>query len=637
MLKHTLLIFLLLASFSLSISGQEYYSKYQSSSRVLQFVSTELDAYMGQIQDPDTLPERMFDVPIGSPSHALSLMEALGNYYQLASSIDRPRYSKQELDYQHIGGMDTRDWIIELGARFAPTAETFDQVNLVSMMALPVFRQGEKLEKNVLWQRMDAPQRKVWKNAIEEYTRWYNPQPPLTREDIGGRPYNYYGLAFHHLALARYTGFDIEDKVLNQTKKVVLSILQRHEGYMDDLGAGVYDRYLHEFIRFTYQGADLLGDEQLKKKLKPFARKAAQLWWTQYNPRKGHSYFYGRSLQNVWDDTFEQVAFFFTYPELAPASATQLVNAYHKAFDYYLSHEYNSSMHRNRMREEGRGTYGYARIGRVWDYSTGTMAKMCKSAYDLQHHFEKNVGGNAVKKLSYHGPDTTVLFYFRKEKNQQMGVWVYNKPSGYVTLPFFVPKLSSDYAMVPYRLPGIEYPVNEDSAFMLPKIQLANGSKMRPGAVPKKLELLKNQQGVRYTADSVLLNGKRSGLASCEAEFSVKDKTYQSEITIRKEGSIGFQSLQFRIPLSWEQVQLQGENLIFSTKGQEGVLHLQLSDGHGRKLNLLKNLRWKVNPNAANYYKGPFEVIRQVVIAEAEGEIVNNTDMLQLRITIEYR
>lgn len=436
------------------ISGKQI-SPEELKEKVITFVGQELTASLDAIQDPDSIPAYLFGEPteggfsLGTVANALS-------QYQAASGK------------QTMGNQDPDKWIKGLLLKeVAGGSTTFAQLNVADIL----YRnsKGKAIEEAAFWSRSTREEQMAIIDFLD-VRRFYDPQ----KDDIGGRPNNYYGVA---LLLAAYNyrlGIEKDKKLIDDLFQKSLTLLARSNGFLDDSRKlqGGFDRYHHEFVRFLWEAAVLMKDRKMQQKLKPVLLSSGKLWWDLFSHETGHSSLWGRSRQNSWDDTFEQAAFFAKNPELSPAPKEQLAAAFVAAYQYYLTHEYNHGNHLNRMLDYGRGTYSYAGRNRIWSYTIGTLKKMTQSVQDLSDALQKaNVETFSAT------PDLPDLNYFLPFRNKERtyGLWILRQNNKTTVLPIVGNGALSDYLPVPFGLAGIEVPVAQRVPVLVPFIELEDG------------------------------------------------------------------------------------------------------------------------------------------------------------------
>ncbi|MBC7912846.1 MAG: hypothetical protein H7Y07_01875, partial [Pyrinomonadaceae bacterium] len=327
----------------------------------------------------------------------------------------------------------------------------------------------KELQTDTFWKSFSSSQQDSIKKFVS-LGRFYN----IKDDNLGGRPNNYYGVALLMAATNYKLGIDKDKKTIDFLFQKCLDVLKKSNGFLDDSRkfTGSFDRYNHEFLRYLWEASVLIQDKPMQRQLKPLVIQSAKLWWDLFSVDMAHSSLWGRSRQNSWDDTFEQVAFFAKNPELSPAGKTQLTSAYILAYNYYLQNEYNLKTHLNRMLDFGRGTYSYAGRNRIFGYTLGTFSKLSASVRDLSTALEHSKIKQVSTTLTL--PDVSRFHTFR-DLDRTYGVWAYRKNNKSFILPVVGNNFSSDYLPAIFGIPGIETPVSGPALNMVPLLELENG------------------------------------------------------------------------------------------------------------------------------------------------------------------
>lgn len=438
------------------------------------FVKTELVATLDAIKQPDAMPSVLFGEPTDGGTNYISLANSLLAYQKLTGE-------------KTIGRHQIDEWVrFYLLKEVDANRIAFPQL-FVAHILLQDCGNGN-LGNSALWKSFTSAKR----DSIIQFLdlkRLYN----VEKDDLGGRPNNYYGVA---LLLATYNyklGIEKDKETINLLFNKSFDVLKKSNGFLDDgrKFTASFDRYNHEFVRFLWESAVLLNDQNVQQELKPIVKQSAELWWDLFSADLGHSSAWGRSLQNSWDDTFEQTAFFSEYPDLSPTTKPLLGAAFLKAYNYYIDHEYNFKTHLNRMLDFGKGTYYYAGRNRIFGYTQGTLHKLTVSADKITTAFDEAKIDTINTTLNL--PDVNRFEVFRSGK-RTYGVWTYRYNNRSFTLPVVGNGIISSYSPAIYGIPGLEAPVAQQVSNLVPIFGLGNNLTLSTaqGADSVKLDADKN-------------------------------------------------------------------------------------------------------------------------------------------------
>lgn len=358
----------------------------------------------------------------------------------------------------------------------APNASTFSQLFLAR--TLLAYETGSKpLANNKLWAKFSKQEQAQVISALD-FRRSYDVK---TKSPAGGRPQNYLAVALLIGAHATELGINPDQTALTELAKQCAAIVKSGGGLLDDdkSGRGRYDRYGREFVQFVWESLKILKMDTELERIKPEVKFNAQLWFDMLNPETGYSYPFGRSLQNSWDDTFEQCALLAENPELSPTSLPVLATVYAKAWQHYLSNQYNFKTHLNRMLEPGRGTYSYAGPNRIWSYTTHTFGKALLSGKQLFDVLAKSGISSWTQKPELPGVERWVPIS-HKGSNRKMGFMIVRNPTNYLVIPvvgsFKGGAANTDYLPVPYGFKGVQQPVQQQTPTLVPHFTLSDGT-----------------------------------------------------------------------------------------------------------------------------------------------------------------
>lgn len=423
-------------------------------------IGNEIEASLAAIKVPGARPDSLFGEAIGGEYNWPSFILTLAKYGQLSKNRNLGNYSLHDWIASYIQRQDLRD------------ANTFSQ--LYYMNTFWLLNRGVATRQSQFFSRFDVKIQEEIINAAD-YRRSFDMS---NKRPINGRPRNYVAVAALTEAYALKNNFVQDKTIIVAMLQDILAHLRSNEGFLDDDygGNGRFDRYNFEYLRFAYMAADLSGEQSLKKELLPFVKNSAAIWWQMFNPETGHSSPYGRSLQNAWDDTFEQTAFYAQYPETAPTTLPQLAAAFVNGVNAWFSSEYNFQTHLNRMLDPGRATWSYAGRNRIWSYTFHSLGKMAYSAHLICEALKK-AKVPLIEITPVLGEVNCFFPFDLREKTQ--GIWVYRKANKYFVVPIVNGKQalqSADYYPIPYGLPGMGFLVNTRQNSSIPWFKTQNGN-----------------------------------------------------------------------------------------------------------------------------------------------------------------
>jgi hypothetical protein len=431
------------------------------------FLNREFKAVLKEIGPQDNLPDSVFQLPVQGDFVWSGLAVSLADYFP--QSLPEEKNTLKE--------------IILKGIRKDLGGETFAQLNILK--ATTAF--GLPLEKNLLWESMTEKDREALRSCADA-GRMYD---SLKNEIKKGRPTNYLGVALQIAALGWKLGLKPDNKLAKHLLHQCISHLQQNDGWLNDGKPGEFrfDRYHFEFIRFVWEGAQILEDKEAIAKLEPWCQKSDDLWLALQNPVSGAPFPYGRSLQNTWEDVWEYTAWMHQRGISNRETRNRLHHMFRKSWRFYIRHEFDSVRHCSRMLDPGRACYSYVGQGRVWGYSIHALGKMQASLNQLQEL------GQSVQ-----GPDTEEKpgeYYFPLK--QDFGIWIGRSRTSRWVLPMVQglgkPR-NNDYQAIPYCEGRSEAPVNRLAEHLNP-VWLHEGKRYYPewkwskrqnlGEIPKEM------------------------------------------------------------------------------------------------------------------------------------------------------
>lgn len=437
-----------------------------------QFIHHELTIHLDALGKPTQTPDSVFGVSIVGDFAFAHLMLAL----ELDRQLNQTSGSKHNYD----------EWIEGLLQRDA-SGTTFAQ--LFAMQTRYLKAHGPNPPSSPLSQTSN----KIYA-AMSDIRKFYD---PATETIANNRPPNYLAVALITGTLAWKNGYETDKAMLLRLLDKCVAHLKGSGQYLSDdnqFERARYDRYGLEFNMFVYRAAKLLEAKQIVEELKPFVVFSGNLWWNLLHPEAGYAFQYGRSLQNTWDDSMEQAAFFLENPEVAPAPPEQLAAVVVQVWDHYLEHQYNGQNHLNRMLDPGRGTYSYAGRNRIWGYTIGTFSKALLCFATLKKQVEKGDLKQVPSKPV--NPKSTSWIPFRST-GKPAGVWIVKQGRNRCMIPFtdgLSSKPSTDYLPAPYGLKGFSWPVSISKGFLVPEILTSQGDRYCLYGRPDSLVVGKNQK-----------------------------------------------------------------------------------------------------------------------------------------------
>lgn len=493
------------------------------------YFAHELKFSLDEFGTPENTPKTLLGEPQGGDFANASWAQTLMRYMVLSGK-------------SKIGDHELLPWIHTFLLKEAEgNGPTFAQLFTVATLYLSCEKKGD-LSTSKLWKTFTKEEQQLLINYVDAHLFWDE-----EGDNVGGRANNYFGVALHIDAYGQALGIAKSPESYKKLMAKNMAFIRQYKGFLDDSSqfSHAYDRYLHEYIRFIWESAELVGDKETMAELLPYIKETSQLWWDLYNPAVGHSSAWGRSRQNSWDDTFEQAAFYATHPEISPASPAEMAAVFVNAWNCYFTQEYNPERHLNRMLDEGRATYGYAGRARIWSYTIGTLSKAEISLVHLREAIKDN-GLKTIATAPTMTDHSKIVYY--KEPN--FGVWTYRSGALNVALPFVGNGASTDYLPIPYGYPGIEAPVQRTMPTLVPYFRTADGSfTVCDGASTAQLA---GNSGVKLTwKDLQTLKGADSGLGvAVSAEWTVAPKKLTLKMTFMPEKTVQFTGIDFWVPLN---------------------------------------------------------------------------------------
>jgi|GEM_PF-1697325 len=438
------------------------------------FIHRELQTHLSGLNSPENTPDSLFGVSIKGDFAFTHLMLAL----ELDRQVNAGKNSKH----------DYSKWIEGLLVKDA------DGTTFAQLFAMQT-RHAQKFGLELKQQEPSQTSEKIFA-AMSDIRKFYD---PATETIVNNRPPNYFAVALFTGALAYANGYELDKPMLMRLLQKCISLLQASGNYLSDDNSNEnarYDRYGMEYSIFLYQSAKLLDAEREMEELKPYVKYSGELWWTMLDPQKGFAFQYGRSLQNTWDDSMEQVGFFLENPELAPTSPAELAGVFVQAWQHYLQNQYNEQMHLNRMLDDGRGTYSYAGRNRIWGYTVGTFAKALRGFSTLKSVVESGKLTTIDSKPKKHNITTFIPY---RTSGKPAGVWIVKNNQYRIMVPFtdgLGNKPNSDYLSGLYGVDGIGWPVSQSKGFLVPEIQTSQNQTFILSGRPDSLYVTKDDNEV---------------------------------------------------------------------------------------------------------------------------------------------
>jgi len=494
------------------------------------FISSELKYSLDVIQFPGSMPDTLMGEPTGGDFSFAGFAQTLQRYSLLTGE-------------NTIGKHNLDDWIrssilkeIEAGGK------TFSQLYVARVLNNSC-KVTNDLTSSSLWNSFSETQKKEI-NRFLDVTRFWDE----AKDDLGGRPNNYYGVALYIEAYSNALKITSDPDRYRRIMAKCISILKKNDGVLDDSSRKLtdsFDRYMHEYIRYIWEATEIIDDQATQKIIEPWVKASAKLWWMLYSNELRTSSLWGRSRQNSWDDTFEQVGFYAAHPEFAPTKLKQLSAAYLNALNYYFENEYNGLIHLNRMLDEGRATYSYAGRNRIWPYTMGTFSNICYSLKLL----DKGLEENQIKSIPIRPKKKSIstIHYF----NEKNGVWIFQNSNRAIALPFVGNGATSDYLPVPYGLKEIEFPVEVTLPMLIPFLTDDNGDVFTICQGADLVRLVKrNRIELKWNDLQTvkgITSGKKIGVMSI---WEINKRDVKLNLIFEPQKSMTLKKFDFRIPLS---------------------------------------------------------------------------------------
>lgn len=548
---------------------------------LIQFIGRELTVYLTALKTPENNPETLLGEPFGGDHAKVGLAVTLLDWKDLAQK-------------SQLGPHNLNEWAIALIKSEAPKTSTFGQ--LFALKALLKLTEGKSLEASNFGQKLSYEDKALW-NALGDVRSFYD----VKRNQIkNGRPRNYFALALlinayaHKLGLESAKPYEDETKFIwTALKDTCLSTLVQSGGWMDDDGKnrGRFDRYQFEYHRFLLEAGEVMGDKGLIGKVLPYIKKCHKLWWDQYNPEMGHAAPYGRSLQNAWDDVWEQTATLSAYPNYAPASMPELASAFLISWNYYIDNQYNSQTHLNKMLEFGKGTYSYAGRNRIFSYTAHSFGKALESAKALLLNLEKQKIFCFNNGLTFKPKSSLYIF---KETPKKSGVWVVRTKKNLITIPFVSGTSAhiTDYLTTVHGLKGFQVPVGIPFSAGVPFLE--NEMNMVAPTGPCDSLSISKDSSTLTAVWNTLVDGKGqpSEFASCKAKFEVLGETIIIEWNFNFKNPDIIRSWQLNFPTSYpiadfETGKLFAGNWIRENGTEIPSIEVQFESDFGKPLKVL--------------------------------------------------
>jgi len=606
-MKTIICILLAVLLYSLCVAQSEPISFGNFRLEVSHFIRKEILVSLQSLQEPANTPKEILNLPIG------------GSFTWASWAVSLARYAKLSGD-TIIENYYLPSWIQTNLLKEVPEGKTFAQ-----LYAAECFWLFQQNNENLLFKNLDDSSRQQL-IALTDVRRYISEDSLKTVY-----PTNYYAVAALTMAYRSALGWEQNPIFTRRIIDTCVYILKANNGFMDDdkQGRGRYDRYLQEFIRFTYLSAKINNHQKALTELKPMVRHTAKLWWDMLSPVTYHSSPYGRSLQNSWEDTWEQTAFFLQNPQLAPTSLENLVAIFQKSYLYYRKYEYNEETHTNRMLDKGRATYGYAGVDRIWQYSVGALGKLACSLNEIATVTPPQT---LIKEPIFPYCDK---WYWLRKKPEKMGIWAYRSKKAYFVIPVvgaFKGSPVSDYQHVPYGLPIFAHPVQQKVPNLMPYIKVGDSTYTFGNNGVVKVKKSTKKLSLTYRNAYHVASGYLADRGICaNVQYYVKgDSVLQSTIylTNKTNNNLLVDSLILYFPLCVDNVSAK----------QNGALDTHLIIDQQEKVyfntSFLPQVRLFV-PQKENLKNGAFKPNLNII--ELLGEKIKITPNKSIRLTWEYK
>ncbi len=591
---------------------------------IVNFTGRELTVYLNTLGTPENNPTTFLGEPFGGDHSKVGLAVTLLDWKEISN--------KGELGKHNI-----EDWAIRLIKSEASQISTFGQ--LFALKALLKLTKGQRLKESEYGKNLTHEEFYMWEK-IGDVTTFYD---PVRVEIRNGRPRNYFALALLVNAYAYKLGlrtanesFNVEEtgrqyNVWQQLKDTCLATLKRDGGWMDDDGKnrGRFDRYQFEYHRFLIEAAELKGDGKMLETVLPYLKKCNELWWAQFNPEVGHAAPYGRSLQNAWDDVWEQTATLTSYPKFAPASINELSTAFLISWNYYINNQYNRQTHLNKMLEQGRGTYSYAGRNRIFSYTSHSFGKALEAAKVVFENLRKNKIALISSKMEV--KPFSKLYMFRNG-DKKSGVWVVKTKNNHIAIPIVggTSAFTADYLPTVHGLRGFQAPVSLSYPAGVPFIEMEN-EMLAPVGQADSLYTSKDGNHL-YAVWNKLVDsrGRASDNASCITHIELLGDAiiFEWNFNFAKPGVI--RSWQLTFPTSYQVADLEtGKLLAFKPNEiQEAEsLEVQFESDFGKPLKIY-------GPGESALSKGHFSNIPLILDWSGGAKAVNPGVNYQIRLLL---
>ncbi|MGH9524922.1 MAG: hypothetical protein ACRD3E_20545 [Terriglobales bacterium] len=376
-------------------------------------------------------------------------------------------YYSAETGQRQLAGRDLPSLIGQIGLIEARNGgKTWAQ--LAAARSLLSF--GADLAANPVWQSLSPAERDEWQVLLNT-DRFYDRKT----QQVIHLPSNYYGVA------ARIAAIDYRLGIFRDKAAVDILLDRAAQQFTagaiysdDDPPTGRYDRYPNEYARDLYIAAKLVGRTDLMTALSPSLKEQMKLWWDIVAP-DGYAYNWGRTIGDIsYMDTLEIVAFLGEYPQFRPAPLPELASVFAAAWRS-LRQDFNDQTHLLSIFDYGRGNYKYISRSREWQQTTQFFGKLAQAETTLHQALvaEHVESFPAAPDL----PQVARFEFFRKSE-RPAGVWAVRLGRLRFALPIVTgPEASvSDYQPAPAGLPGIAPPVEQIYPFLVPFIELKDGS-----------------------------------------------------------------------------------------------------------------------------------------------------------------
>lgn len=411
------------------------------------FLTRELAAHLAEIKTFVPPPSRVFGALTTGEFSWGTFMYALARYANTTGQ-------------RELAGRNLAKWVGQIGLIESRSgAKTFSQ--LYAALALRNF--GNDLKTNALWQSLTPEQQAAWRSLLDP-KRFYDP----STNRVINLPENYFGVAARIAAVDYQLGVTSDRAFVDKLMDRAAIQFVNGAVYSDDNPpTGRYDRYSNEYARYLYEAAETIGRKDILDKLRPSLTKQMRLWWDLVS-EDGYGYNWGRSQGVVsYLDTPEIAGFLGAHPEFRPAPLAEIAALYYQAWRY-LRRDYRDDAHLLSIFAFGRGNYAYITPQREWQQTTSLFGKLANSHMTLMNALERE--GVSLFPSVPTLPAVARFEFFRRNLQQQAGVWVVRQPPLRFALPITTGTKPgvADYLPSPHGLPGFAAAVEQTYPALTP-------------------------------------------------------------------------------------------------------------------------------------------------------------------------